>query len=289
MPQNFALKKAGTLLSKWAGIIALLISSAVGVFTVIDQTLTAPDERRSADLAQLSAIITEIGKANISSVMHKGSPSQLAVAQGINSVKFPLLASAVGIVKKYPEHIDAASLIVLAQELIQVQDYGLALEYATMARNKDTVRDLRIVATQVMAGANMKMSGKSHSKEARRLFEETIAEAKRVKSVNRSWLISNTLRDWAIEEILLGNCEKAGRILARFKTDIPFPTGRAAAQAGFFSVVEAAHSIQTCAKEEFKVNFKSFSEILYPVFQLRDAPHGAGSPFEKQHYRQRQP
>ena len=64
------LEKIRSMLSKWAGVVALFISIAVGVFTVVDQTLIAPNERRSDDLAKLSEIIVEIGKANVTSLTY---------------------------------------------------------------------------------------------------------------------------------------------------------------------------------------------------------------------------
>lgn len=63
--KNSIFKKLTNILSNWAGVMALLISIAVGVFTVIDQTLIAPNERRNDDLANLSEIIVELGRANL--------------------------------------------------------------------------------------------------------------------------------------------------------------------------------------------------------------------------------
>ena len=242
------------MLSKWAGVIALLISIAVGVFTVIDQTLIAPNKRRSDDLAKLSEIIVELGKANVTSIMSMNNPSGLAVAQKMNSVKLPLLASALSITEKYPDHIDAASLLVLAGELVQAQNYELSLKYATMARDRDTVQDLRIEASRIMAISDMGIFDEYRNDKARHLFANTIADAKRVKNVNGPWLISNAIRDWAIQEIFLGNCEKASKVLTRFETDVPLPVGQAAARTGFIAVINTAQFAQVCSKEALEAS-----------------------------------
>ena len=252
--KNSIFKKLTNILSNWAGVMALLISIAVGVFTVIDQTLIAPNERRSDDLAKLSEIIVELGRANITSLMQMNNPSGLAVSQKMNSVKLPLLASAINIVEKYPNHIDAASLIVLAGELTQAQDYELSLKYATMARDRDAVQDLRIEAARIMAISDMGVFDEYRNNKAKRLFANTIADAKRVKNINGPWLVSNAIRDWAIQEILLGNCEKASEVLTRFTTDVPLSVGRAAARTGFMAVIGTAQFVQICSKEALETN-----------------------------------
>ena len=242
-------KKLANMLSNWAGV-----RQAVGVFTVIDQTLIAPNERRSDDLAKLSEIIVELGRANTTSLMQMNNPSGLAVSQKMNSVKLPLLASAINIVEKYPDHVDAASLIVLAGELIQAQDYELSLRYATMARDRDAVQDLRIEAARIMAVSDMGIFDEHRNNKARRLFANTIVDAKHVKNINGPWLVSNAIRDWAIYEILLGNCEKASEVLTRFTTDVPLSVGRAAARTGFIAVISTAQFAQTCSKEALGAN-----------------------------------
>ena len=251
--QNSVLEKLRSMLSKWAGVIALLISIAVGTFTVVDQTLIAPNERRSDDLKKLSEIIVEFGRANVTSLMYMNVPVGLAVSQSMNSVKLPLLASAVNIIEKHPDHVDAASLIVLAGELIQAQDYELSLKYATMARDRDAVQDLRIEAARLIAISDMGILDVSRNNKARRLFEDTISDAKRVRNVNGPWLVSNAIRDWAIREIFLGNCEEASEVLMRFTTDVPLSVGRAAAQTGFTSVINTAQFSQICSKEALEV------------------------------------
>ena len=266
--QNIRFFGFSGLFSKWAGIVALLISIAVGIFTVVDQTLIAPDVRRDADLAKLDDIIVEIGKANVAILMQPNNVSSLFVAQKMNSIKLPLLESAVNIIEKYPKQVDAATLVVTAGELIQAQNYDLSLKYATMARDKGMVKDIRIEATRMMAVSNMGVFDEIRNQEARDLFEETINLAKSVESVNGPWLVSNALRDWAIQEILLGNCAEAGEVFARFATDIPIPIGRAAASTGILSVVDTAQFAQICSREVLnaKVEFDKFGEATRIVF-----------------------
>ena len=188
--QNSHFRRLDRQFSRWTGIVALLISIAVGAFTVVDQTLIAPNERRDSDLARLADIVVELGRANVGALMQPNNVA-LIVAQKINSVKLPLLASAVNIIEKYPDHIDAATLVVIAGELIQAQNYALSLKYATMARNRGMVEDMRIEAFRMMAVSNMGVFDESRNQEARDLFEETIRLAKRVENVNGPWLVSN--------------------------------------------------------------------------------------------------
>ena len=157
----------------------------------------------------------------------------------------------------------------MAGELIQAQNYALSLKYATMARDKGIVEDMRIEAFRMMAVSNMGVFDESRNREARDLFEETIRLAKRVENVNGPWLVSNALRDWAIQEILLmGNCERASEVLARLTTDIPVPVGRAAARIGLLSVIDTAQFTQTCSTEMLgaEVDSEKFKEAFRIVF-----------------------
>ncbi len=49
-------------ISKWAGIVALSISIAVGGFTIYDNLFLGPKQRLAQDLAQLGDIISQLSE-----------------------------------------------------------------------------------------------------------------------------------------------------------------------------------------------------------------------------------
>jgi hypothetical protein len=236
--------------------MALVVSIAVGGFTLLDQGVLAPKQRRDDALAELNEIVIEIARTNLATMQAFASnpgadaaAGALSVGQLQNAVKLPLLARAVEIVEDYPTDVDTATLIVLVTELTQAQDYDRALRYAQMARDGAPVVDLRIEATRMMAVANTGLLDEQHSAAARELFEEAIAAARQLESVNGPWLVANALRDWTIFELMIGNCDGAAEVFNRFATDVPLPIGKAAQATGAGFVMQSAQLLQTCPPE----------------------------------------
>lgn len=270
------LKIPRDLAAKFIAVLALVISIAVGVFTIIDHTLIAPGERKSSDLSKLRDIVLEIGKANSTALLLMSNNLGLNAVRQMNSIKFPLLASATNIVDKHHAAVDADILLVLIGELLQIQNHTTALEYATLARKVARIPDTRIEATRLMALAVMSNCGEFHCPRGQALFEEALADARRLNNDNRLWLISNVLRDWSIQAIHMGQCEEASKILGRFATDVPLPLGRAPARLGFGAVFDRAEFTQICSKKEIEqyIDVSYFQDVIKQVFPKY--PEGQG-------------
>lgn len=262
------LKIPRDLVANFMAVLAIVISIAVGVFTIIDHTLIAPSERKSSDLSKLRDIVLEIGKANSAALVLINHDLGLNAARQMNSIKFPLLASAINIVDRHRDAVDADILLVLVGELLQIQNHTIALEYATLARKIARVQDTRIEATRLMAVAVMSKCGEFHCPAGQALFEEALADAKQLDNDNRLWLVSNVLRDWSIQAIHMGQCEEASKILGRFAIDVPLPLGRAAARIGFHAVFERAGFTQICSKKEIEqyIDASYFRDVIKQVF-----------------------
>ncbi len=238
------------LAARWMALLALVFSISVGTLTVVDHTLIAPRERKSSDLAKLDEVVIEIGKANATALALMNTNMGLNAARQMNSIKFPLLASAMTIVDRRREEVSADILLVLSGELIQIQNYSVALEYSTLAREVAGIEDTRIEAMRLMAVANMGECQEFQCPESQKLFEDALAQAKDVENHNSLWLISNVLRDWAIQAIFFGQCETASKILGRFADEVPLSIGRAPARFGFDAVLESADFVDICSREE---------------------------------------
>ena len=257
------------LVGKWMAVVALAISIAVGAFTIVDHTLTEPSKRELSELSKLRDIVLEIGKANATSMILMNDIGGLSAARQMNSIKFPLLASAVNIVDRNRDTVEAHFLLVLVGELMQIQNYAVALEYATLAREVAKLQDTRVEATRLMAVATMGACGEYDCPRALALFEQSLEEAKGVDNYNGPWLVSNVLRDWAIEAMHMGQCEEASKILGRFATHVPLPIGRAPARLGFHAVLERAKFTQICSDEEIEehIDESYFADVIEQVFE----------------------
>ncbi len=268
------LGKTRNFFSKWMPLFAFVVSIVVGIVTIADQTIVAQSERKFSDLDKLDDIVIEIGRANATAVALMTGHNNLSAARQMNSIKFPLVASAMNIIERRREAVTADVLLVLAGELIQIQNYEVAHDYATLARKLAQIEDTRIEATRIMAVTAMGKCGKYDCQEAHELFKTALESAKRVDNHNRFWLISNSLRDWAIQAIFFAKCDEASEILGRFASEIPLPIGRAPARLGFHAVLESADFVDICDRKtiESHIDGEYFKELTKNVFSYSDSP-----------------
>ena len=250
-------------ISRWAGIVALSISIAVGGFTIHDNLFLGPRQRLVQDLAQLDDIISRIGGVNLdvasrASSMKTGSAG-VNFSQIGNGIKLPLTLSAVEIIEKHPEHVPIFAFMAIIPELSQAQYHDRAISLGEKAIER--VRKEKINAavfsefTRQVATAYMGRGSDADRENARKLYLESIEEAKTLESISRPWIISNTIRDWSQMEAMHGNCDDSMEIFGRLVTDIDESTGRAVQCATAARILEGIAQLQTCDMEEYGNTF----------------------------------
>ena len=244
--------------AEWGAFFALLVSLAVGGFTIYDNLFLGPEQRRSDDLSRLHDLILQIGRANLDSLSAANSgdfnQSNFYLRQA-NSIKLPLMFHAVEIVENNPDHVSVPSLMSLIPELWSAQEYDRAIELGNIARQKADKRNSTpffVEATRYVANAYMGKATLRDRETARELYAEAISRAKTLKSINQAWIISNTLSDWAAMEAMFADCPQSLAVFDRLFDDIEHPIGRAAICFGAWGVVRQVDSYRTCKVEEFQ-------------------------------------
>ena len=224
-------------ISKWAGVAALLISIVVGGFAIIDNIFLSPKQRQERDLAQLRDIILQIGRVNLE-IASRWIPGDESMTANLglvsNSIKLPLMSSAVEIIEKHIEHVPVFALMAIIPELSQALDYDRAIELARDARERAQEENNIAVAaefTRLIAGAHMGKGSEEDMEKARSLYIESIDSIKETQTLGatvRPWLISYTIRDWSRWEATYGKCVDSIKIFERLSIDVEGPVSRAA-------------------------------------------------------------
>lgn len=244
--------------AEWGAFFALLVSLAVGGFTIYDNLFLGPEQRRSEDLSRLHDLILQIGQANLDSLSAAkfGDFNQSNFySRQANSIKLPLMFHAVEIVAKNSDHVSVPSLMSLIPELWSAQEYDRAIDLGNLARQKADHRNstaLFAEATRYVANAHMGKATLRDRETARELYAEAISRAKTLKSINQAWIISNTLSDWAAMEAMFAQCPQSLAVFDRLFDDIDHSIGRAAICFGSWGVVQQVGSYQTCKVEEYQ-------------------------------------
>ena len=222
-------------ISKWAGVAALLVSIVVGGFAIYDNVFIGPKQRRDQDLTQLRDIILEIGRVNLDIALRSIPGNEFMNANlGLvsNRIKLPLMSNAVKIVEEHLDHVPIFAFMAIIPELAQAQDHDRAIEFGGYARQRTQEKEKNIAASaefaRQIANAHMGRGGKEDRKNARKIYIESIEEAKTLGGAARSWIISNTIRDWSGREAVHGNCAGSLKVFERLGTDIDRSVGHEA-------------------------------------------------------------
>lgn len=222
-------------ISKWAGVAALLISIVVGGFAIFDSIFLSPKQRQEQDLAQLRDVILQIGRVNLD-VASRSIPGYESMTANLglvsNSIKLPLMSSAVEIIKKHIEHVPVFAFMAIIPELSQAQEYDDAINLAEHAR-KRAQEEGNIASsaefTRLIADIHMGKGNDEDRQIARRLYArsiDSIKEARTLGAAVRPWIISHTIRDWSRWEATYGNCADSIEIFERLATDVDRSVGR---------------------------------------------------------------
>ena len=232
-------------ISKWAGVAALLVSIVVGGFAIYDNVFIGPKQRRDQDLTQLRDIILEIGRVNLDVALRSIPGNEFMNANlGLvsNGIKLPLISNAVKIVEEHLDHVPIFAFMAIIPELAQAQDHARAIEFGRYARKRtqEKEKEENIAASaefaRQIANAYMGKGGKEDRENARKIYIESIEEAKTLGGAARSWIISNTIRDWSGREAVHGNCAGSLKVFERLGTDIDRSVGHEARCAAALSI-----------------------------------------------------
>jgi len=223
--------------SKWAGLLGLVISTALASTAIWDWAITARADRLAEDIARVDTILTELAKASTAvAQVPPQSPQYQAIAQNLNGLKIPLLDTAVATVndiqKVNKSAISSGALLVLAYELGNQHRYTEAISIAKLASENTTSKAIELEARRLAASVAFQSLDSDLIAGARIEFETVVSEASQLQGFQGYLISSNAIRDWSVSEALLGNCEEARKTLQRFDSGFNSPGAKAIAHEG---------------------------------------------------------
>lgn len=238
-------------ISKWAGLMGLVISSALASTAIWDWWVTSRDVRLAESIAQLDELLAEIAKANVVVAQFSTHTSQYeSIAQYMNGLRVPLADSALAAVRSIDEDdrgaVSAGALLALASELGTQHRYMDAIHIAGRASENAEDKAIELEARRLSAGFLFQTLEDDLVERGRTDFGTVVSEASQVPGLVRFSVSSNAIRDWAIAEAMIGNCEAVPQILRYFDTEFSHPGAKFVATVGRRSTMRVLATQQLC-------------------------------------------
>jgi hypothetical protein len=198
--------------SKWAGLVGLVVSSALALTAIWDWAVTEQANRLADNIARVDSVLVELAKANATiAQVPPQSPQYQAIAQNINGLKIPLVDTAVTTVNEIQQAdrsaVSSGALLALAYELGNQQRYADAIEIANRASENATNKAIELESRRLSASVSFQSLDDNLVMSGRTEFKTVISEASMMRGLTRYLISSNAIRDWAVSEGLVGNCD----------------------------------------------------------------------------------
>ena len=211
-------------ISQWFGLVALIISIAVGGFEVYENVVLRERAAVASDrnvLAEYIRKITELNSKNASLYFSAQNISMVnAVVKIQNLEKVSVLGLADRILSDRPEIASFASLFVLSSEHLNLGNTVQAHEYANLAFSL-AATDIEKVEARRLVARTLFAPGKGQDiLNARSNFRQAVDEIRMIGTFLKNELFSDVYIDWILVEGAFGRCEIAKEAWETFIADI---------------------------------------------------------------------
>lgn len=207
--ENSLLRK----INAYAGLLALFVSIAAGSYSLYDVFLVQPKQDAAEGRKQLSAISYQLSafRKDVQEAASSENPEDLYLAQlAINSARAPLLNDAREVLSMDLVAVDAATLLLFAEEFSNVDiDFAESLSSRSLTAASDD-KPHELASVYAFHGAFLTQRyGVSRSAEIRDQFSKAYEFATDTEPLYRPDVMANVVGKWAITEAILGNCADA--------------------------------------------------------------------------------
>ena len=208
-------------LGQWMALLALIISIAVGVFQVYENTILRKQEQISADRSTLAGYVQQITGLNsrLVSVFYSTSDKLAARAlqKTLNIEKLSILGLADDLLSKRKEIASYAILFTLSSEFLDWGNTMQARKYAGLALALATTDVEKIEAQRITARTWFTPGKEQNIKRGREIFDSAIRAIESIKFFGKTDLFGNVYVDWISSELAIGDCTMAKEIFQRFE------------------------------------------------------------------------
>ena len=211
-------------ISQWFGLVALIISIAVGGFQVYENVVLREREAVAADrkmLAEYVRKITELNSKNASMyISAQTSPMAIAVVKIQNLEKMSILGLADRILSDRPDIASFASLFALSSEHLNLGNTVRAHEYANLAFSRAVTGMEEVEARRLVARTLFAPGKRQDIRNARNNFRQAVEKTMKMETFLKTDLLANVYIDWITAEGAFGRCEIAKEAWETFIADV---------------------------------------------------------------------
>ena len=208
-------------LGQWMALLALIISIAVGVFQVYENTILRKQEQISADRSTLAGYVQQITGLNSRSISVFYSTSDKLAARALqktlNIEKLSIIGLADDLLSKRKEIGSYAIMFTLSSEYLSWGNTMKARKYAELALTLATSDVERIEAQRITARTWFTPGKEQNIKRGREIFDSTIRTIESIKFFGKADLFGNVYVDWISSELAFGDCTKVKEIFQKFE------------------------------------------------------------------------
>jgi len=210
-------KGIGDQVSKFAGLLGLVVSIATGGFTLYNNFIQKPKE----DLAQAIAAINAVNQDLSSKLPAISDPAVRQSVQIVaNNQKVLHIQTAERLIKRLGRAVGTPELMVLGNEKLYFGDPKTSLSYFQMAVQRAQDPIFKGEALRMQGQAMFMLGDSAGIAQARASFENALDIMSKMQNFGASGYRANLLADWTIGEAFFGSCDLAKQKLSAFHKEV---------------------------------------------------------------------
>ena len=216
--KKYELDKASffTKFSRWAGILALVISMFVGAFEIHDKTFGKLLETEQAELEKVSNGIEKLSRytQELSTLWANGKIFEFNLrVQQVNLERSKILAEFEKIDSDIRSKLDPIKLIAIGVEYKNLNDFISASSYFSNAlENSDSIL-IEIEGRRLLADSLSYPSKVLDKEKSQRLIQEAYEMLSDSEDIRSIGLKQGVLNNWISIEARLGDCIKSRKLI----------------------------------------------------------------------------
>ena len=216
-------KSLARKLGQYGGLIALILSILIGIYTVYDKMILEQDRENAKNQAEMHRIVARITEINwkLIELGFQNAPEKLEpLVKNANGEKIALLEQASSLSQSLGEQVGLAASILLSSENLNFGKNDRALFHANTAMALADTAGFRAMSLRYRGRALFASGSTQDIEQARKDFQGSIQLAKESSSTQEHYIVVNTYADWIILEAMFGDCNAGKRTRSEAEQEI---------------------------------------------------------------------
>jgi hypothetical protein len=211
-------------LANWGALIALVISIATGAYTLFQESVVKPREKKQQQFETIVASIeTQMQTATSKMLSQKDPIQKLAISAAVTANVMVLLQQAEVIEPAVQAGVSASTFMVLGNAELNVDNLESAQKYLRLAAARATDPSMHAEALRLLGRALSMSNTPEGLASARRTYAQAWAIERQFHNFNAPSQRAELLGDEIITEAYFGDCGLLASLIKRFTAEVSGP------------------------------------------------------------------